>query len=64
MKLVRCRDHGFDCVFEVKGTKQEVLEKTAEHAQTVHGLEVTSELTQMVQEKMHDLPDEPEETAK
>lgn len=61
MKLVRCRDHGFDCDFETKGsTEEEVLKKAAEHAHTVHGLEVTPELAAQVREKIHDLPDEAE----
>jgi predicted small metal-binding protein len=61
MKLVRCRDHGFDCDFETKGrTEEQVLKKAAEHAHTVHGLEVTLELAEQVREKIHDLPDESE----
>ena len=59
MKLVRCRDHGFDCDFEAKGkTEEEVLNKAAEHAQSVHGLEVTPELAEQVQAGIHDVPDE------
>ncbi len=61
MKLVRCRDHGFDCEFEAKAeTEEEVLTQAAEHAHTFHGLEVTRELAQQVRDKIHDVPSKPE----
>ncbi|MFQ5855565.1 MAG: DUF1059 domain-containing protein [Anaerolineae bacterium] len=61
MKLVRCRDHGFDCEFEAQAeTEEEVLKQAAEHAHTVHGLEVTPELAEQVRQKIHDLPDDPQ----
>ena len=58
MKLVRCRDHGFDCDFEVKGTEDEVLQKAAEHANAEHGLEVTPELAELFKAKMHEVKEE------
>ena len=49
MKMVRCRDHGFECDFEAKGeTEEEVLKKAAEHVQTMHDVQVTPELAQQV----------------
>ena len=58
MKLVRCRDHGFDCDFEAQAkTEEEVLQASAQHAQTVHGLEVTPALVEQVKASIHDLPD-------
>lgn len=58
MKLVRCRDHGFDCAFEAKAkTEEDVLKLAAEHAHTVHNLEVTPEVAEQVRQKIHDLPE-------
>lgn len=57
MKLVRCRDHGFDCPFEAKGNDEDVLKETAEHAHSVHGLEVNEELANLVKEKWHEVPE-------
>ena len=49
MKHVRCRDLGFDCDHEVAAeTEEELLQQVAEHAQTVHKLEVTPELVEQV----------------
>lgn len=51
MKLVRCRDHGFDCPYEVAGTEQDVLEQAAKHAHHDHGLEVNEDLANLVKDK-------------
>jgi predicted small metal-binding protein len=57
MKLVRCRDHGFDCDFEAKGkTEEEVLNKAAEHVHVVHGVDVTPELADQVRTTIHEIP--------
>ncbi len=38
-KILRCRDVGMDCDFEVRAdTEEEILQKAAEHAQTAHGM--------------------------
>jgi predicted small metal-binding protein len=38
-KILKCRDVGVDCDFEVSGkTEQEVLKKAAEHARKDHGI--------------------------
>lgn len=61
MKLVRCRDHGFDCDFEARAeSEEEILERAGEHAQTVHNLEITPELVEQVKQTIHNLPDEPQ----
>jgi len=38
-KILKCRDVGVDCDFEVSGkTEEEVLKKAAEHARKDHGI--------------------------
>jgi predicted small metal-binding protein len=38
-KVLRCRDVGLDCEGELRAdTEEELLEKAAEHAQTVHNM--------------------------
>jgi predicted small metal-binding protein len=38
-KVLRCRDAGMSCDFEVRATtEEEILPRAAEHAQTVHGM--------------------------
>jgi predicted small metal-binding protein len=38
-KILRCRDVGMDCDFEVHAsTEEEILQRAADHAQTAHGL--------------------------
>ncbi|MEZ4866946.1 MAG: DUF1059 domain-containing protein [Caldilineaceae bacterium] len=59
MKLVRCRDHGFDCDFEAKSeSEEEVLQAAAAHAVAEHGLTVTPELVEQVKASIHEIPDE------
>ena len=60
MKLVRCRDHGFDCNFEAHGTEEEVLKQTGEHAHKTHKLNVSAELVKAVKDKMIDVEDAPQ----
>ena len=54
MKLVRCRDHGFDCPFEVKGSEDQVLQSAGEHAHREHGLNVDQQLVDRVKQKWHE----------
>lgn len=56
MKLVRCRDHGFDCPFEVKGNEDEVLQKAGAHAHADHGLNVNEDLVKLVKAKWLEVP--------
>lgn len=45
MKTLHCRDAGFDCEGVIKATTdEEVLSLAADHAQSVHGVNVTPEL--------------------
>ncbi len=45
-KLLRCRDVGVNCDFEVRGKdEQEIFKKAAEHARSCHqGVTLTPEL--------------------
>lgn len=49
MKLLYCREVGFDCDHEIRAESEaEVLQQAAEHAQTVHQVTVTPELAEQV----------------
>lgn len=56
LKVLHCRDVGFDCEAVVKAeTEEEVLRQAAEHAQSVHGLtEITDEVVQKVRAAIHE----------
>ncbi|MCH8989092.1 MAG: DUF1059 domain-containing protein [Chloroflexi bacterium] len=54
-KVLRCRDVGPDCDAVVRAeTEDEVLKQAGEHAQSVHGLEVTAELVEAVRKVIKD----------
>lgn len=60
MKLVRCRDHGFDCPFEAHShSEDEVLQAAGKHATEVHNLSITPELVQAVKDSIQDVPEIP-----
>ncbi len=49
MKVLYCRDVGFDCEHKITAeSTQQVLQQAAEHAQTVHNVEVTPEVAEQV----------------
>ncbi len=50
MKVVHCRDVGFDCDGVIRAqTEEELLKQAAEHAQKVHNLkEITPEVVAKV----------------
>ena len=49
MKVVHCCDLGFDCDGVVRAEDEEtLLKQVAEHASTVHSLEVTPEIVEKV----------------
>lgn len=55
MKVVHCRDVGFDCEGVVRAeTEEEVLRQVAEHARKVHDVEVTPELAKQVKALIKD----------
>ena len=56
MKVVRCRDVGFDCEGVVRAeTEEEVLAQVAAHAKAVHNIEtVPPEVVEKVRQVMRD----------
>jgi uncharacterized OsmC-like protein/predicted small metal-binding protein len=55
MKVLHCRDVGFECDHEIHAqSEEEVLRQAAEHAQKEHGVEVTPELAAQVQTLIRD----------
>jgi predicted small metal-binding protein len=56
MKVVRCRDLGFDCNGVVRApTEQEALKQVATHAKEVHGVDtVPPEVVQKARDAMRD----------
>ncbi len=55
MKVLHCRDVGFDCDQVIRAkSEEEVLRQAAEHAQKTHGVEVTPELAAQVQTLIRD----------
>jgi predicted small metal-binding protein len=58
MKLVRCREVGFDCDQEIRAeSEEEVLHQAAEHVHIVHRIQVTPEVAAQVQSHIRDLSD-------
>jgi predicted small metal-binding protein len=55
-KVLRCRDVGMSCDFEVRATtEEEILQRAAEHAQTVHGMkEIPQEVAAQVRAAIRD----------
>lgn len=57
MKVLRCRDAGFDCDAEIRAEHEdEILEQAAEHVRTVHDREVTPELVEQVRGAIEEKP--------
>jgi predicted small metal-binding protein len=56
MKVVNCRDVGFDCDGVVRAeTEEEALRRVAEHARDKHGVtEVTPEIAAKVRDVMRE----------
>jgi len=55
-KVLRCRDVGMDCKFEVRAeTEEEILREAVEHAQTVHKMkEIPKEVVDKVRAAIRD----------
>ena len=55
--MLRCRDAGVDCDFEVRAeTEDEIMEKCAEHAKKVHNMtEISPELAAKVKAAIKDV---------
>jgi predicted small metal-binding protein len=55
MKTLNCRDAGFDCDGVIQAeSEEEVLNQAAEHAQSAHNLQVTSELAEQLKTLIKD----------
>ena len=49
MKVLHCSDAGFNCEAVVRGnTDEEILQQAAEHASTVHHVNVTPEMAEQI----------------
>lgn len=49
MKVLRCRDVGFDCPGVIKAESEEqVLQMAAQHASQVHQVQVTPEMAEQI----------------
>lgn len=59
MKVLACRDAGFDCNAVVKGaTDEDVLTVAAQHAADVHGVAVTPEMAGQIRSLIKEEPAE------
>jgi predicted small metal-binding protein len=55
MKVLRCREMGFDCNEEIRAeSEEELLRKAAEHATSQHGLQLTPDMVTQVKSHIHD----------
>jgi predicted small metal-binding protein len=49
MKVLNCRDAGFECNQVIQAeTDEEILSQAAAHAKNAHGVEVTQEMAQEI----------------
>ncbi len=54
-KVLRCRDTGAACDWEVRAdSEEEILQKAAQHAKEAHQMEVTPELAATVRRLIRD----------
>lgn len=55
MKTLKCSDLGFNCEQVIRAkTVEEVMQQAADHARTVHKVEVTEEQAAAIQQHIHD----------
>jgi predicted small metal-binding protein len=53
-KVLHCSDLVKGCLFEAKGTEDEILKQAAQHAKDVHGMEATPDLVAAVKQVVRD----------
>ena len=59
MKILHCRDAGFDCEGVIRAnSEEEVLMLAAQHAQEVHGVSVTPEMAEQLRSLITDEEEE------
>jgi predicted small metal-binding protein len=57
MKALYCRDAGFDCGGVIRAdSEEEILRLAADHAQSVHNVQVTPELAEQLKPLIRDEP--------
>lgn len=55
MKVLHCRDAGFDCDAVVRGeSREDIISQVRPHAREVHGVEVTPELKNRLADLVRD----------
>ncbi|WP_461101824.1 DUF1059 domain-containing protein [Spirosoma koreense] len=55
MKVLHCRDVGFDCPGIVRAESEtEVLQQAAQHAQEVHHVTISPEMAEQIKPLIHD----------
>ncbi|GAA4454082.1 hypothetical protein GCM10023189_20080 [Nibrella saemangeumensis] len=55
MKVLHCKDLGFDCPGIVKAdSENEVLQQAAQHAQEVHQVQITPEMAEQAKTLIRD----------
>lgn len=56
MKVIRCKDAGFDCTHVIRAkTEDEAMKMAADHARTAHGLkEIDKEVSKKIKAIMRD----------
>lgn len=56
MKVLRCKDVGFDCDSVMRAeTEEEILRQAAEHAKTVHDLsQISEQAIEKIRAVIHD----------
>jgi predicted small metal-binding protein len=55
VKVLRCRDVGFDCEAVVRAeSEEEILQQVGEHASAVHDVAVTPEMAEQVERLIQD----------
>lgn len=56
MKVLRCRDVGFDCDSVMRAeSEEEIFRQAAEHAKTVHNLsQISEEAMEQIRAVIHD----------
>ena len=59
MKILHCRDAGFDCEGVIRGkSEDDVLNQAAKHALDVHGVAVTPDLAAQLKTLINDEKEE------
>ena len=59
MKVLHCRDAGFDCDHVMRAkTEEEVMAQAAQHAKQVHEVDVTPEMAEQIRGLIRDVEEQ------